>query len=203
MRPTPLQYLFGSRYTLPLWLGLGLWLWFSQGGEWDKFTQEQQIAFAILGAVFTLAVLKSFPTTYFYEREQARYRKSSISPEERWQRATVAQTFLLVLVAAALLYFGFNWWRSGPAPQPASYKAAAVIGGGSLVATTAYLKIKPYFMRKQKTEQPLYVSWCLPIPTPTAEEETIELPDYCRRVLTAGDRSSPAPAHAVQPEVKS
>jgi hypothetical protein len=202
MRPTPLQFIFGSRFTIPIWLGLGLWLWFSMGGDWDSFTQEQQIVLLSVGVVFALAFLKSFPTVFFYEREQARYRRSSVSPEERWQRATVIQTLFLVLVGVGLLYMGFQWWKSAPQPQPVSYKSAALIGGGSLLATTAYFKIKPYFLRKQNTDQPFNVSCCLPKPTHTAAE-TIELPDYCRRVLSASDRSSPAQVPAVQREVKS
>ena len=66
MRPTPLQWIVASRFTLPLWLGLGLWLWFSQGGSWENFTEDQQIAFVIIGGFFALAYLKSFPTVFFF-----------------------------------------------------------------------------------------------------------------------------------------
>ncbi len=184
MRPTPLQWLVGSRYTLPIWLGLGLWLWFSQGGDWDKLRQEQQLAFAILGGMFAIAYIKSFPTVFFFEREQALYRKSAISPEERWRRQTVYQIFFLVLVAAALLYAGFHYWKNAPEPQPASYKAAAAgVGGVSLLAGAAYVTIKPYLVKKPDTAQKLYVSCPLPLPTRTPSE-ALELPDYCRRVLT-------------------
>lgn len=202
MRPTPLQWLVASRYTLPLWLGLGLWLWFSQGGSWENFTEDQQIAFVIIGVVFTLAYIKSFPTVFFFEREQALYRKSSISPEERWRRQTVYQLFFLVLVAAALLYAGFHYWKSTPAPQPASYKAAAGVGGVSLLAGAAYVTIKPYFVKKPDTAHTLYVSCPLPIPTSTPSG-TLELPDYCQKLLAAGDVRSPATAPVVQPAVNS
>lgn len=200
MRPTPLQWLVASRYTLPIWLGLGLWLWFSQGGDWEKFNQDQQLAFAIIGGMFALAYIKSFPTVFFFEREQALYRKSSISPEERWRRQTVYQLFFLVLVAAALLYAGFHYWKNAPEPQPTSYKAAAGVGGVSLLAGAAYITIKPYFVKKPDTAHTLYVSCPLPIPTST-QTETLELPDYCRLVLTAGEVRPSAKAPAVQPEV--
>lgn len=202
MRPTPLQWLFGSRYTLPVWLGLGLWLWFSQGGDWKALNQDQQISFVILGALFLLAFLKSFPTVYFWEKEQSRYRKSSMSPEERWQRATVSQTLLLLLVAAAALYFGFNWWKSTPEPQPASYKAAAAgVGGASILATTAYLKVRTWRSPAITTEQPAIVSWCLPVAKQSPSREQIALPDYCKRVLTAGAVRSPAQTADHKPEV--
>lgn len=201
MRPTPLQWLVASRFTLPLWLGLGLWLWFSQGGSWENFTEDQQIAFVIIGVVFAFAYIKSFPTVFFYEREQSRYRKNSISPEERWRRQTVYQTFFLVLVAAALMYAGFHYWKSTPEPQPASYKAAAGVGGVSLLAGTAYRTIKPYLVKKPTTVHSFYVSCPLPLPTRTAAE-TLQLPDYCQKLLAAGDVRSPAQAPAVQPEVK-
>ena len=200
MRPTPLQWLVASRYTLPLWLGLGLWLWFSQGGSWENFTEDQQIAFVIIGVVFAFAYITSFPTVFFFERAQALYRKSSISPEERWRRQTVYQLFFLVLVAAALLYAGFHYWKSAPQPQPASYKAAAAVGGVSLLAGAAYVTIKPYFVKKPDTAQTLYVSCPLPLPTRTPSD-TLELPDYCQKLLAAGDVRSPAKASAVQPEV--
>ena len=201
MRPTPLQWIVASRFTLPLWLGLGLWLWFSQGGDWDRLNQDQQIAFAIIGGFFALAYIKSFPTVFFFEREQALYRKSSISPEERWRRQTVYQLFFLVLVAAALLYAGFHYWKSAPEPQPASYKAAAGVGGVSLLAG-AYVTIKPYFVKKPDTARTLYVSCPLPIPTRTPSD-TLELPDYCQKLLAAGAVGPSAKASAVQPAVNS
>lgn len=202
MRPTPLQWLVASRFTLPIWLGLGLWLWFAQGGSWENFTEDQQIAFVIIGVVFALAYIKSFPTVFFFEREQAIYRKNSISPEERWRRQTVYQLFFLVLVAAALLYAGFHYWKSTPEPQPASYKAAAGVGGVSLLAGAAYVTIKPYFVKKQDTAQTLYVSCPLPIPTRTSSE-TLELPDYCQKLLAAGAVRSPVKTSVVQPAVNS
>lgn len=201
MRPTPLQWIFGSRYTIPLWIGLGLWLWFSQGGDWNALNQDQQISFVILGAFFALAFLKCFPTTYFYEREQARYRKSSMSPEERWQRATVSQTLLLLLVAAAALYFGFHYWKSTPEPEPVSFKAAG-IGGASVLMTTAYLKVRTW-RGSQHAGQPAIVAWCLPVPKQSASQQQLvsQLPDYCQLVLAAGEVRSPAQAPDQKPEV--
>lgn len=200
MRPTPFQWLFGSRYTLPLWLGLGLWFWFSQGGDWDRLTQDQQISIAIVGGLFGFAFLQSFPTVFFYEREQSMYRKSSMSPEQRWQRQTVYQLFFLVLIAAALIYAGVHYWKSPASePQPASYKAAAGVGGVSLLAGAAYVTIKPYFVKKQDIAHTLYVFCPLPIPKHT--KAPLELPDYCLRVLAASDKRSPAQAPAVHPEV--
>ncbi len=202
MRPTPLQWLFGSLKMLPIWIGLGLWFWFSHGGDWDRLTQDQQISIAIVGGLFGFAFLQSFPTTFFYEREQSRYRKSSMSPEERWQRATVSQTLILVLVAAALLYFGFNYWKSTPEPQPASYKAAAAgVGGASILATTAYLKVRTWRSPAITTEQPAIVSWCVPVPKQSAAKQPVPLPDYCKKVMLAGEKRSPASAPAVHPEV--
>ena len=191
MRPTPLQWIFGSRYTIPLWIGLGLWLWFSQGGDWNALNQDQQISFVILGAFFALAFLKCFPTTYFYECEQSRYRKSSMSPEERWQRATVSQTLLLLLVAAAALYFGFHYWKSTPEPEPVSFKAAAAgVGGVSILTTTAYLKARNWRSTPQ-TEQPAIVSWCLPVPQQT-QQPVSQLPDYCHKVMTTAKKPTTA-----------
>lgn len=201
MRPTPFQWIVASRYTLPIWLGLGLWLWFSQGGDWDRLNQDQQFAFVIIGGLFALVYIPSFPTVFFYEREQALYRKSSISPEERWRRQTVYQTFFLVLLAAALFYAGFHYWKSSPAPQPASYKAAGV-GGVSLFAGAAYITIKPYFMKKPDTAHTLYVSCPLPIPTRTSSD-TLELPDYCRQVLAGGAVRPSAKTSSFQPAVNS
>lgn len=202
MRPTPLQWLFGSRYTIPLWIGLGLWLWYSQGGDWNALNQDQQISFVIIGAFFALAFLKCFPTTYFYEREQSRYRKSSMSPEERWQRATVSQTLLLLLVAAAALYFGFHYWKSTPEPEPVSFKAAG-IGGASVLMTTAYLKVRTW-RGSQQAGQPAIVAWCLPVPKQSASQPQLvsQLPDYCQRVLAGGAVRSPAHAPPVQPQVQ-
>lgn len=203
MKPTPIAWLIASRYTLPIWIGLALYFFYSHGGDWDNFTSDQQLANIIVGGVFAVLYLKAFPTVFFFEREQALYRKSHISPEERWRRATVRQTFVLVLVAVALLYMGWQWWKTpSPEPQPASFKAAAGIGGLSLVATTAYLKSKSLLTWKfpGQKEQPLYVSCCLPIPQKTNSE--MELPDYCKQVLAAGDVRSPAQTPDLQPEVK-
>lgn len=184
MKPTPFQFLIGSRYTLPLWLGLAAYFWYSHGGDWNAFTPDQQLANTIVIGVFAFAWLMSFPTVFFYEREQAAYRRSAMSPEERWQKQTVRQTVFLVLLAAALLYFGFNWWKSTPEPEPVSYKAAAAgIGSVSIVATTAYLKVKSWRSPTPQTEQPALVSWCLPVPKQEAIQ-VIQLPDYCRKVMT-------------------
>lgn len=185
MKPTPFQFLIGSRYTLPLWLGLAAYFWFYKlGGDWDALTQDQQIATAMLGGLFVIPWLLSFPTVFFYEREQALYRKSAMSPEERWQKQTVRQTAFLVLLAAAILYFAFNWWKSAPEPEPVSYKAAAVgVGGVSILATSAYLKLKSWRSPAQETEQPAIVSWSLPVPKQTTIQ-VIQLPDYCLRVMT-------------------
>ncbi len=200
MRPTPIAWLIASRYTLPLWLGAALYFFLSHGGDWNKFNNDQQIAITIIGGVFAGLWLHSFPTVFFYEREQAAYKRSALSPEERWQRATVRQTVFLVLVAAALLYFGVQWWKSTPEPQPASYKAAAGVGGASILATTAYLKVKAW-RSPSEPEQPAIVAWCLPIPKQSPSREQIALPDYCKRVLTAGAVRSPAPTADHKPEV--
>lgn len=202
MKPTPIEWLLASRYTLPLWVGLGLYLFYSLGGDWSRFTEDQQLAIMIVGVVFGLFWLKAFPTVFFYEREQSAYRRSAMSPEERWQRATVRQTFFLVLVAIALIYFGWQWWKSAPEPQPASYKAAAAgVGGASLIATTAYLKVKAW-RGGSEAVQPAIVSWCLPVPkhSPRREQLVSQLPDYCRLVMNAGELKSPAPAPRIQPE---
>lgn len=190
MKPTPFAWLIASRYTLPIWLGLGLYFWFSHGGSWESFNQEQQFIIMIGGGIFAIAYIRSFPTVFFWEREQRRYRDSTISPEQRWQRAAVAQMFFLVLVAGALLYMGFTWWKSPAEPQqPTTIRAAVSFGGATALASAAYLKIKPYFVKKQNAEAPFYVSWCVPVPTSTPSE-AVPLPDYCRPLLANAKQSS-------------
>ena len=140
----------------------------------------------IIGMVFAAMYLKSFPTVFFYERELARYKRSSMSPEERWQRATVAQTFFLVLLAVALVYLGLQWWKSTPEPQPVSTPALLGMGGASVLATTAYLKVRTW-RSSHEAEQPAIVSWCLPVPkhSPSQQQIISNLPDYCGRILAA------------------
>lgn len=132
------------------------------------------------------------------------YRRSIMSPEERWQRATVRQTFFLVLVAIALLYFGLQWWKSTPEPQPTTTKAALSIGGAGVLATTAYVKVKAWRSSRHEADQPAIVSWCLPVPThsPSQQEILSNLPEYCRQLLAAGDGTSPAQGRNLQPEVE-
>jgi len=203
MKPTPFQWLIASKFTFPIWVGLGLYFWFYKlGGDWNALTEDQQIATTILGVLFAVPWLLSFPTVFFYEREQRLYAKSALSPEERWQKKMVRQTFFLVLVAIALLYFGWQWWKS-PAPeaQPASFKAAAAgtLGAGVL-ATTAYLKVKSW-RNGSEEDQPAIVSWCLPVPKqPTIQ--VIVLPDYCKRVMSAGGVRPQAASPPIQTEVK-
>ena len=150
------------------------------------------------GGIFALAYLKSFPTVYFWEREQARYRNSTISPEQRWQRTATAQILFLVLLAGGLLYMGFHWWKAPAEPQQATtIKAAVSFGSGvSLLAATAYLKLKPYFVKKPTIDHTFYVACCLPIPTQSPSKETIsaQLPEYCQRVLATSQKRSPAQA---------
>ncbi|NGZ96234.1 MAG: hypothetical protein CV089_08920 [Nitrospira sp. WS110] len=185
MKPTPFQFLIGSRYTLPLWLGLAGYFWFYKlGGDWNALTQDQQIATVMLGGLFVIPWLLSFPTVFFYEREQALYRKSAMSPEERWQKQTVRQTIVLVLVAAALLYGGFQWWKSQPVPQPVSTPAVLGMGSVSVLAgTVAYRKLKSSRSPAPAPEQPAIVSWCLPV-AKQSSIQVIQLPDYCQRVMT-------------------
>lgn len=201
MKPTPFQWLIASKFTFPIWVGLGLYFWFYKlGGDWNALTQDQQVATTILGALFAIPWLVSFPTVFFYEREQRLYAKSAMSPEERWQKKMVGQIVFLVLLAAALLYFGFTSWKNSPDPQPASYKAAGVVGGLSLVAIPAYLKVKAWRIPSRTTEHPVLVSWCLPVP----KRETLQviaLPDYCKRVMSAGAVRPPAPSPPIQTEV--
>jgi len=203
MKPTPFEWLLASRFTLPIWLGLAAYVWFSHGGDWNAFTPDQQLVITIAGGLFAVLWLKSFPTVFFFEREQAAIRKSAISPEERWQRQTVAQTFFLVLVAIALIYFGLQWWKSAPEPQPTTTKAALSVGSAGVLATTAYLKVKSWRSHRE-AEQPAIVSWCLPVPThsPSQQEIRATLPAYCRQVLATGDGTSPVQGSEVQPEVK-
>ncbi len=193
MKPTPFEWLLASRYTLPLWVGLGIYLYVQHSWQWEIWSDEQKLVMVIIGMVFAALYLKSFPTVFFYEREVARYRRSSMSPEERWQRATVSQTFILVLVAIALLYFGLQWWKSTPQPQANTTKAALGIGGASIIATTAYLKVKAWRSHNE-VEQPATCSWCLPIPqhSPNKQQIVSNLPDYCQRVLAAGEGRSAA-----------
>jgi hypothetical protein len=203
MKPTPLEWLIASRYTLLLWIGLALYVWVSHGSDWNNFTNDQQLAIIGVCALFAVLWLKAIPTVFFYEREQALYRKSHISPEERWRRATIFQTFFLALVAAAFIYMGWQWWKApSTEPQPVSLKAAAGIGGVSLVATTAYLTSKSLLVWKLpgKKDQPFYVSCCLPIPKTTDAE--MELPDYCKQLLAGDDVPAPAQTAGPEQEVK-
>ena len=196
IRPTPLEWILCSRFTLPFWIGLALYIWFGWGGDWDALAQEQQLALVVGGGMFAVAYLKSFHTVFFYEREQNIYRKAHISPEERWRRQTVAQTFFLVALAAGLIYWGFHWWKSQPEqPQTTSLKAASLgIGGVSILATTAYLKVRSWKRPAQTIEQPALVRWCLPVPShsPTHQEIFSQLPDYCSSLLANAKQRSPA-----------
>lgn len=195
IRPTPLEWIIASRYTLIFWLGLAAYIWFGWGGDWEALAQEQQLALVIGGGMFAVAYLKSFHTVFFYERENALRKAQMISPEEKWRRQTVAQTFFLVLLAAGLIYWGVQWWKSEPAPQTTNYKAASIgIGGASVLATTAYLKVRTWRSASKPTEQPAIVSWCLPVPThsPTQAEIYSNLPDYCQSLLVSGEKRSPA-----------
>ncbi|TXI24147.1 MAG: hypothetical protein E6Q61_05440 [Nitrosomonas sp.] len=193
MKPTPIEWLIASRYTLPIWLGLAGYLYYSQGGSWENFSDDQRIGFMVLGGIFALAYLKSFVTVFFYEREQSLYRKAHISPEERWRRATVFQTFFLVLLAAGLIYFGFSWWSSSePEPQKTtSYKAASIgLGGFGILASTAYYKVRTWKSSKPQGEQVFYVRCCFPVPQ--ASTQTMELPDYAHSLLANAKQRSPA-----------
>lgn len=203
MTPTPFAWLIASRYTFFIWIGLAAYVWFSHGGDWNGFTPDQQLAITIVGGLFAVLWLKSFPTVFFYEREQAIRKRSAMNAEERWQRATVTQTFFLVLVALALIYFGLQWWRSAPEPQPTTTKAALSVGGVGVLATTAYLKVKAW-RSSREADQPAMVSWCLPVPkhSPSQQEIMANLPEYCRRVLAAGDRRSPAEKRDVHTEAE-
>ena len=184
LTPTPFAFLIASRFTLPIWLGLAAYGWFSLGGDWDAMRQEQQITVVVIAVVFGLLWLKSIPTVFFYERERSLMKKAHTSPEERWRRSAIRQTFALVAIAIALLYLGWHWWHA-PAPdtQGASYKAAAAGASGlSLLGATVYSKAKSLFSTKPKSSQPVYVA--CPLPLPKSEAGAMELPDYCKSLLT-------------------
>lgn len=183
LTPTPFAFLIASRYTLPIWLGLAAYGWFSLGGDWDAMRQEQQIAVLIIAVVFGLLWLKSIPTVFFYERERSLMKKAHTSPEERWRRSAIRQTFALVAIAIALLYLGWHWWHE-PATdtQGASYKAATAGASGlSLLTATMYNKAKSLFS-KPNSSPPVYVA--CPLPFPHSEAGETELPEYCKSLLT-------------------
>lgn len=184
LTPTPFQFLIASRFTLPIWLGLAAYGWFSMGGDWDAMRQEQQITVVVIAVVFGLLWLKSIPTVFFYERERSLMKKAHTSPEERWRRSAIRQTFALVAIAIALLYLGWQWWHAPAADtQGASYKAAAAGASGlSLLTATVYSKAKSLFTTKPNPNQPVYVA--CPLPLPHSEAGASELPDYCKSLLT-------------------
>lgn len=200
MKPTPLEWLLASRYTFLLWMGLGFYLYSEYGWRWETWTEEQRLVVVVVGMVFAAAWIKAFPTVFFYEREQAVYKRTALSPEERWQRSTVRQTFFLVLLAAALLYFGLQWWKSAPVVQPTSTRTVLSVGGAGVLVTTAYLKVKAWRSGSEAQQAPI-VSWCLPVPkqSPTQQQVAANLPDYCKRVMSAGEVQAPASAPPAQP----
>lgn len=208
MKPSPFQFLIASRYTFPLWVGLGLYLYFEHGWRWDTWNEQQRLEAVYLPlAIFALLWLVSFPTTFFYESEQARYRRSALSPEERWQRKTVRQTLILVLLAIGAVLFGYYYWKNAPSTppaQPVSFKtvSASLAASGILLGTTAYLKAKSLIIRPPTDNQTPYVRYCQSIAQEAQDKAARQLPDYCTQVLAAGAVTVPTETSALTPTIQ-
>lgn len=206
MKPSPFQFLIASRYTFPLWVGLGLYLYFEHGWRWDTWNEQQRLEAVYLPlAIFALLWLVSFPTTFFYESEQARYRRSALSPEERWQRKTVRQTLILVLLAIGAVVFGYYYWNNAPSTPPAQsvrFKTVSGLAASGILATSAYLKAKSLIIRPPADNQTPYVRYCQSIAQEAEGKAAPQLPDYCMQALAATAVTVPAEAPALTPTIQ-
>ncbi len=197
MKPRSVEFLFGSRYTLPLWLLAGIWLYLKTTPVWETFTPVQQVALAFASCAYGLMILISFIKVFPYERAMHRQGNAGHTPEQIAERRRRRKPFL------SLLAFGGGvaglWWLSQHPFSDNEVNSYALLTCFLLAVIPLMLvAIKlvfrlPSLLRRirasvpKKPEKLFIVQWCQPVPKHAASVEEIhaELPDYCKTLLSS------------------
>lgn len=207
MKPRSVEFLLGSRYTLPLWLIAGIWLYLKVASVWDKFPPEQQVALAFASCGYALMIFISAIKVLPYERAMHRQGDAGRTPEQIAEQRRRRKPFLL------LLAFGGGiaglWWLPEHPIANNEVNSYALLTCFLLAAIPVMFVVAkllsrlPSMIRRirasvpKKPERTFIVQWCQPVPKHSAVAAEIrgQLPDYCKTLLSSaqpGDKKEAA-----------
>lgn len=211
MKPRSVEFLFGSRYTLPLWLLAGIWLYLKISPLWEIFTPVQQVALAFASIGYGFMMLISFIKVFPYERALLRQGDAGRSPEQIAQRRRRRKPFLLFLASGGGIA-GLWWINEHPnllvEHRDLSLYALLICFAFAalplLLGLTALVSRLPSMFRRifasvpKKPEKPFIVQWCQPVPKQAASVAQIReaLPDYCKLLFSPAQNGEQKPATA-------
>lgn len=205
MRPRAVEFLLGSRYTLPLWLLAGIWLYLKITPLWETFAPEQQVALAFASCGYGLMILISFIKVFPYERAMHRQGNAGRTPEEiAAQRSRRKPLHLLLAFGGGIAGL---WWLSERPFADNDVNSYALLTCflfaviPVMFVATKLLSRLPSLLRRirssvpKKPEKPFIVQWCQPVPEQAASAAQIhvELPDYCKILLTTAKQPEQSP----------
>lgn len=200
MKPRSVEFLLGSRYTLPLWLIAGIWLYLKITPVWDRFTPEQQVALAFASCAYGLMLLISFIKVFPYERAMHRQGDAGRSAEQiAGQRRRRKPLHLFLACGGGIA--GLWWLNEHPFADTELNSYALLICflfavlPPLLVASKLVYRL-PSMLRRirasipKKPEKPFIVQWCQPVPKHSAPASQIReaLPDYCQPLLRSAQQ---------------
>lgn len=200
MKPRSVEFLLGSRYTLPLWLLAGIWLYFEITPLWEMFTPVQQVALAFASCGYGLMILISFIKVFPYERAMRRQGDAGRTPEQIAEQRRRRKPLHLFLATGGGIA-GLWWLLEHPFDDTEvnSYALLACFLFAALppllLAFKLVSKLPSMFRRirasvPKKPEKPFIVQWCQSVPKHAATAAQIRgaLPDYCKPLLSSAQQ---------------
>jgi hypothetical protein len=200
MKPRSVEFLMGSRYTIPLWLLAGIWLYLKITPVWESFTPVQQVALAFASCAYGLMILISFIKVFPYERAMHRQGAAGRTPEQiEKQRRRRKPLHLFLAFSGGIT--GLWWLSEHPLSdnEVSSYALLACFLFAALPPLLLASKLVfrlPSLLRRiravvpNKPEKPFIVQWCQPLPKQAASAAQIhaQLPDYCKPLLASAQQ---------------
>lgn len=193
MKPNFPELLFASRYMLPLWGALVLWLWLSGHWEriWNGFDGNDRGLAVLFLCMAAAAILKVFPKVWAYEQAKRDAAAAARDPEQVKRR----RRFLLRLAGVAAWVFSL-WWVANQSyiGNPNVYlTAVGVAAAGSLWGLLSiYRGLRMSFRNRlrgsvSREQKAFIVRWCQSVPkrAPNAQQIQAGVPDYCQLLLSS------------------
>ena len=157
-----------------------------------------RLAAIIFFMLWAAETLKALPKVTWYLYQKQKHAALGRDPEEVKQARRRRQKRGLVTAALMAFGFAFLYLRDHSYAENQNYYLAAVVVVIllTLLALRVLYSCLPTRVRTvlntpvARQEKPFAVTWCLPVPrrSPDAAKISATLPDYCKRLLAAGNQ---------------